>query len=332
MASYLGKLSPNDLERVVFPFQGSRRKEVIWGAGLGRDCGIVSLGRNLIAVTCDPITGTSGSLGFFAVQVVVNDLVCSGAEPFAILSSLVFPPGSSLKIIEETMRDIDSTCQKFNLTILGGHTEISSLVRKPLVHCVGLGKITQNDFPDVSKVTPGDAILITKGVGIEGTAILAWEKGTELERKFGKGLVERSRLFREKMSVVEEARIVLPFHPHCLHDVTEGGLLGALWEVCTGRGLGFEIEEEKIVVSPETRIITEYFGVDPLRLISSGTLLVFTPNPWEMVSVLEKNAIPAFVIGQVTDNPRKRIKRRDDTWIEIHECPQDELWRITTCS
>jgi|YNPNPStandDraft_1061719.scaffolds.fasta_scaffold34071_3 hydrogenase maturation factor len=324
----LGKLSPALLEEIIFPFRGATRPEALLGAGLGRDCGILRFGGNLVAVTCDPITGAPDFLGFFAVQVVVNDLVCSGAEPIAMLASLIFPPESSLKMVQKTMEEIDLACRKFNVALLGGHTEISQVVRKPLVHCVGLGRVSNHDFPDVTRVVPGDVILMTKGVGIEGTAILAWEKGVELERVFGKKMVEKARSFLEMMSVVEEARLSVSFHPHCLHDVTEGGLLGALWEVCAGQGLGFEIEEEKIFVFPETRAIASYFAIDPLCLISSGTLLVFASSTEGILSTLQEASIPVFEIGKVTENPRRVVRQRDGGIREIAECPQDELWRI----
>lgn len=324
----LGKLSPAILEKVVLPFRGSERNEVLYGAGLGRDCGVLRLGKDLVAVTCDPITGAPDFLGFFAVQVVVNDLVCSGAEPVAVLVSLVFPPESTLKMVEKTMQEIDMSCRKLNIAVLGGHTEISQVVRKPLVHCVGLGRIANDNFPDVTRVCPGDSILITKGVGIEGTAILAWEKGEELEGKLGKELVEKARSFLHMMNVVQEARIVTMFHPHCLHDVTEGGLLGALWEVCAGQNLGFEIEEEKVFVFPETRAIAQHFAIDPLCLISSGTLLVFAPFPGKIITALREASIPVFEVGKVTGEPRMVVRYGGGRVREIQSCPQDELWRI----
>ncbi len=325
---YLGKLPPPLLEKIVFPFQGTKRKEVLFGAGLGRDCGIVNFGEDLVAVTCDPITGAPGFLGIFAVQVVVNDLVCSGAEPVALLLSLIFPPHSSPEEIEGIMREVDTVCREFGIAVLGGHTEISPVVTKPLVHCAGLGRVRPGFVPDVTAVAPGDAILITKGVGIEGTAILAWERESELQEAFGARFAERAKGFLSMMSVFPEARVILPLKPHCLHDVTEGGLLGALWEVCSGRGLGFEIEEQRVFVFPETESIAHYFHIDPLRLISSGTLLVFTPSPREIMSTLEALSIPVFEIGVVTACRSMKIRRKDGRIEEVTTCPQDELWRV----
>ncbi|MEN3186970.1 MAG: AIR synthase family protein [Atribacterota bacterium] len=301
---------------------------MLYGAGLGRDCGVLRLGTDFLAVTCDPITGAPDFLGFFAVQVVVNDLVCSGAEPVAVLVSLVFPPESTLEMVEKTMREIDTFCREWKIVVLGGHTEISQVVRKPLVHCVGLGRIANDHFPDVSKVLPGDSILMTKGVGIEGTAILAWEKSEELQKKFGKELVERAQSFLNMMNVVEDARIANSFSPHCLHDVTEGGLLGALWEVCAGQNLGFEIEEEKVFIFPETRAIAQHFAIDPLCLISSGTLLIFTPFPEDIMKALREASIPVFEVGKVTREPRRIVRYKDGFIREIKSCPQDALWSV----
>lgn len=324
----LGKLSPELLETVVFPFRGSSRDEVLLGAGLGRDCGVMRLGKELLAVTCDPITGVSEFLGFFAVQVVMNDLVCSGAEPLAVLVSLLFPPETPLEVMRKTMQEIDLACRELDVAVLGGHTEVSRAVRKPLVHCVGLGRIADPDFPDVSRIVPGDVILMTKGAGIEGTAILAWERGEELIPKLGKDVVEKARAFLAMMSVVKEARAVIPCRPHCLHDVTEGGLIGALWEVCASRNLGFAVEEERVFVFPETAVLARHFGIDPLRLISSGTLLIFTSSPQEVIVSLQQFSVPVFEIGRVTEDSQKLVRRKNGDIVEVKECPQDELWKI----
>ena len=128
------------------------------------------------------------------------------------------------------------------------------------------------------------------------------------------------------VSVFQEGKIALSSSP-CLHDATEGGVLGAIWEVCAGRGLGFEIEEEKVLVYPETRILAQLLNLDPLKLISSGTLIIFTPQPLPLLPAL-REVVPAEVIGKVKGDPAKILIRQSGEREEIKECPQDELWRI----
>lgn len=323
----VGKISPSALERLVFPFQGKNREEVIWGAQLGRDCGVVQLGKELISLTCDPITGSSFHLGLLATQVVVNDLICSGAEPVALLITLIFPPGITENEIETIMREIDEAGKELGVSIIGGHTEISEAVNRSIIHCTGLGWIKDGYLPDVSKIEAGDYIVMTKGAGIEGTAILFSEKEKEWQNLLDEETINKGKEFWKMMSVFQEGKIALPFHPHALHDATEGGVLGAIWEACMSRGLGFEIEEGKIPVYPETRVLAQLLDLDPLKLISSGTLIIFTPQPLPLLQAL-REIVPAEVIGRVVKDPTKVLIRQNGEKEEIKECPQDELWRV----
>lgn len=323
----VGKISPSALERLVFPFQGKNREEVIWGAQLGRDCGVVQLGRELISLTCDPITGSSFHLGLLATQVVVNDLICSGAEPVALLVTLIFPPGITENEIETIMREIDEAGKELGVSIIGGHTEISEAVNRSIIHCTGLGWIKDGYLPDVSKIEAGDYIVMTKGAGIEGTAILFSEKEKEWQNLLDEETINKGKEFWKMMSVFQEGKIALPFHPHALHDATEGGVLGAIWEACMSRGLGFEIEEGKIPVYPETRVLAQLLDLDPLKLISSGTLIIFTPQPLPLLQAL-REIVPAEAIGRVVKDPTKVLIRQNGEKEEIKECPQDELWRV----
>lgn len=306
----VGKISPSALERLVFPFQGKNREEVIWGAQLGRDCGVVQLGRELISLTCDPITGSSFHLGLLATQVVVNDLICSGAEPVALLITLIFPPGITENEIETIMREIDEAGKELGVSIIGGHTEISEAVNRSIIHCTGLGWIKDGYLPDVSKIEAGDYIVMTKGAGIEGTAILFSEKEKEWQNLLDEETINKGKEFWKMMSVFQEGKIALPFHPHALHDATEGGVLGAIWEACMSRGLGFEIEEGKIPVYPETRVLAQLLDLDPLKLISSGTLIIFTPQPLPLLQAL-REIVPAEVIGRVVKDPTKVLIRQN---------------------
>jgi hydrogenase expression/formation protein HypE len=325
----LGKISPEKLLELVFPYQGKNRKEVIYNASLGRDCGVVDCDEDLIALTCDPITGTSTHIGSFAVHVVANDLICAGADPVGLLISIVLPTNSDENQIQSIMKDVDLTSKKIGIAVLGGHTEISDVVNHTLIHCFGIGRIKRNNIPDVEKVQPGDSIIITKGAGIEGTAILANLYYEQLSTQFGQSFVQKAQDFIALLSVVPEGKIALKHSPHCLHDATEGGLLGALWEVCAGQNLGFIVQELSVPLYPETKTICDFFQIDPLKLISSGTLIIFTPHPDPLLEDLQKESIPAFQIGTITDLKDKILVHANGENEIIESCPQDELWRIT---
>lgn len=323
----LGKLSPQELERLVFPFRGRERSEVVFGPSLGRDCGVLRLSHFYLSCTCDPVTGTTRGAGILAPHLVANDLIASGAEPVALLVSLLCPPEIEPSLVEAMMRELDETSKTIGFAILGGHTEVTDAVTRPVIHCTGIGSIEREPLPDVTRVVPGDAIVMTKGAGIEGTGILALEYAATLRGVLTEGELQNAQAFLQRVSVLPEGRIALRFSPHCLHDATEGGVLGAVWEVCRARGLGFFLEESRVLVLPETERIARYFGCDPLRLISSGTLLIFTPEPEPLLAALAAASIPASVIGWVKETGCF-LRRKDGTLEEITECPQDELWRL----
>ncbi|NLJ39050.1 MAG: hypothetical protein GX432_09860 [Candidatus Atribacteria bacterium] len=324
----MGKICPEKLLELVFPYQGKNRKEVIYNASLGRDCGVVDCDEDLIALTCDPITGTSTHIGSFAVHVVANDLICAGADPVGLLISIVLPHNSDESQIQLIMKDVDLTSKKIGIAVLGGHTEISEVVHRTLIHCFGIGRVKRDNIPDVEKVQPGDSIIITKGVGIEGTAILANLYHAQLSNQFGQSFVQKAQDFMTMLSIVPEGKIALKHAPHCLHDATEGGLLGALWEVCAGQNLGFIIQEQSIPLRPETKTICDFFQIDPLKLISSGTLIIFTPHPEPLLEAFQKASIPGYLIGKITDSSDKILDLNNGKNELIESCPQDELWRI----
>ena len=213
------------------------------------------------------------------------------------------------------------------VSIIGGHTEISEAVNRSIIHCTGLGWIKDGYLPDVSKIEAGDYIVMTKGAGIERHTILFSEKEKEWQNLLDEETINKGKEFWKMMSVFQEGKIALPFHPHALHDATEGGVLGAIWEACMSRGLGFEIEEGKIPVYPETRVLAQLLDLDPLKLISSGTLIIFTPQPLPLLQAL-REVVPAEVIGRVVKDPTKVLIRQNGEKEEIKECPQDELWRV----
>jgi hydrogenase maturation factor len=323
----LGKLDPGLLEKLVLEHRGAKRPEVVFAGSVGRDCGILRFGEVLLALSCDPITGTAQGIGTLAPHVVANDLICAGAEPVGVLLSLLFPPSATPQEVALVMEEIDQTCRKLGISILGGHTEITDALSRVIVHCAGVGRVLCDPPPDPTRIQPGDCILMTKGAGIEGTAILAREREEELRTAIPEELLRRAQSLIEQISVVEEGKVALRFPVHCLHDATEGGILGGVWEVVEAAGCGFYLEEEKVTVYPETEALAHHFHIDPLTLIGSGSLLIFTDHPEPILSALREKGIVSSCIGKVTVDSRC-IKRKSGKEEEIRECPQDALWKI----
>ncbi|HSV31163.1 MAG TPA: AIR synthase family protein [Atribacteraceae bacterium] len=328
MPATFGKLRPQELQRLI-DYRGAPREELIVGSHLGRDCGVLDFDGFLVSATCDPITGVTNRAGALAVHLVANDLAASGAEPVAILVSLIFPPPGNVAAIEQTMREIDKTAKTLAITVAGGHTEISDIVNRPLIQCTGLGRLMKSRYPDVTKLQPADEIVMTKTAGIEGTALLAENRARELSRSMRPEEIARARELFEHLSVLPEGRIAAEHDIHCLHDATEGGVVGAVWEVCAGQKLGFTLREDAVPIHPLTGRIGRAFDLDPLKLLSSGTLLIFTPASQPLIQDLHQAGIPAARIGTVESDPACcTIRRRNGTIEPVTTCPLDEFWRI----
>jgi hydrogenase maturation factor len=151
----------------------------------------------------------------------------------------------------------------------------------------------------------GDDIVITKKAGMEGTAILAYDREELLKKHFPADVIDRAKSYMNQISVIKEGRIAGEFGVHGMHDATEGGVLGAIWEASEAMGMGVEVETDKIPIAPETQVISGFFGIDPLRLISSGCMVVITPNGSQLVEIFKDNGIDAAVVGRVIDGNDK---------------------------
>jgi len=329
MSAKLGKIPPEKLNELLISHRGKKRCEVTHGPSLGRDCALLDFFSDLVVLTCDPVTGTDERAGSLAVHLTANDVVCAGGEPVGVLLTLLMPPQAPGRIIHEIMREADNTCRELGMAILGGHTEVTDAVTRPLVHCTGIGRASRRELPDIERVRPQDTIIMTKAAGIEGTAILAGMMAERLRPFLGEDGFARARNLWHSISVVPEGRIAMRYPVHCLHDATEGGVVGAVWEVCSARSLGFELREEAVKVLPETRAVCAHLEIDPLKLISSGTLILFTARPQEVRAALERANIAASIIGEVLSERERVLVRSDGRRESVERSPRDELWRVT---
>lgn len=326
-----GKLPPDALRRAVLTHGGRPRPEVLVGPAVGEDSAILDLGNDLCVVTMDPITGSSREIGWLAVHIACNDLAANGAEPLGVLLTLLLPEGSGEAEVEALMLEADRASREIGVQILGGHTEITPDLSKTIVCTAAIGTVPRQRLVTSAGARPGDELVMTKGAGIEGTAILAWDYGAVLVPSVGEEVVRSARAMSAEISVVPEARVAASYQPTAMHDVTEGGVLGALYELASASSVGLRIRRAAIPVRPATARICDFFSADPLRLISSGTLLVAVPrgNALSLVDNLAQQGISAGVIGAVVD-PQSglRLVEEDGQSVEIEPPESDELWRI----
>ena len=324
----IGKVSENVLKRTILKGIKNTREEVLIGAALGEDCAVLQLKEDEVYVTTtDPITGTATDIGRLAVNVAVNDLAAEGAEPIGLLCTALLPENykeSRLKNIREQYKE---ACASLGLQPLGGHTELTTAVNRPVLNITAVGKAKKGALTPTSNAKPGMDIIVTKWVGLEGTSILAKEKEAELLTRYPRPLIEEAKGFDAFLSVLPEARIAVNNGAVAMHDITEGGVFGALWELAQSAGVGIEVDLKKIPIRQETVEVCEFFDLNPYCLISSGAMLIVAENGYDCAKAIEEAGIPAVVIGKTTDNNDKAVLNEGEK--RFLEAPKpDELYKV----
>lgn len=324
----IGKLPENVLKRSVLRQIHTKREEVVLGAAVGEDCAAVQLADDEVFVlSTDPVTGTSEDIGGLAVQVTLNDLASAGAEPVGVMLSVLLPEGISEPQIKEMARQAEEACRAANVQIMGGHTEVTSAVTRPVITVTGVGKAKRGSLISTAGVKAGMDILLTKWVGLEGTAILAKEKEKELLTRFSSEFVSRAKEFDRLLSVLPEAKEAVRLGVSAMHDVTEGGVFGALWEMAESSGVGLMVDLKKIPIKQETVEICEFFDINPYALISSGAMLMAADHGARLAEGLNEAGIAAAVIGRATDgNDRVICNGEERRYLEPPK--SDELYKV----
>ncbi len=323
----IGKIPGDKLEKMVFRKLSSRRREVLLRPRIGEDCAAVDLGGDICVLSSDPITGTSSEVGRLAVHVTCNDIAANGAEPVALMLTVLVPVNTDESDLESLMEQANSAASQLGVEIVGGHTEVTSAVTRMTVVSTGLGRTIRSRLVTSSGAKAGDDIVLTKWAGLEGTVIMAHDRGEELKKEFGEEAVERAKSLMDHISVVKEGIIACRFGASAMHDVTEGGVLGALWEMAEASGKGFEVQKELIPVLEETEKFARYFGIDPLKLISSGCMLIAGSEGSRLVRLLSENGIQCALIGKFTED-QKRWLLSEGERIEVGQPGADELYKI----
>lgn len=324
----IGKLPEPVLIRSVLKQVKHRRPEVLVGPSVGQDCAALQVGpEEVLVMSTDPITGTVKDLGSHCIHITANDLAASGAEPLGVMLTILLPDTMEEPQLRRLMQEAEKTCEELNIEVLGGHTEITNVVRQPLISVTGVGKIPRRQLTTLRHIEPGQDVVVTKWIGLEATAILAKECEEELSARFPAGLVDVAKGFGKYLSVVKDARIAVDCGVTAMHDITEGGVFGALWEMASGAGVGLEVDMKKIPIRQETVEICEYFGLNPYQIMSSGSMMIVTDQGHELVRRLEAEGIHGTVIGRTTGGNDRILRNGED--IRYLDKPQpDELYKV----
>lgn len=323
----IGKVPENVLKRSVLKQIKTKRPEVILGAGVGEDCAAIALEPDEVMVlSTDPITGTTADTGRWAVMISANDIASSGAEVVGMLICAMLPPDITEPEIKAVMEQIESTCEELKIQVVGGHTEITDGVVRPILTVTGIGKVKRDKLLATKGAKPGQDIVITKWIGLEGTAILAKEREEMLLKRFPRHMIDEAKTYEEMLSVIPEAATAMKSNVSAMHDITEGGVFGALWEMAESAGVGLTVDLKELPVKQATVEICNFFDINPYELMSSGSMLIVTDNGHDLVRELEKAHIHGAVIGKITDSNDRIVVNGEET--RFLEPPKtDELYK-----
>lgn len=299
-----GKIPSEMLRELVFNNIKVKHEDVILGPEIGEDCTAIEFGDYACILSTDPITGAEKGIGALAVHISCNDVASSGVKPIALLITIMAPLSTTEDDIRTIMKDAGETAAQLNVEIAGGHTEITSAVNKVIVSTTAIGKILKHKIVKTSGAKVGDDVVMTKYAGLEGTAILAKDRELELKDKLTDEQLEKAKGLSSQISVVKEGVLAGELGVNSMHDVTEGGILGAAWEVAESSNTGVEIYLESIPVLHETKRICNVFNLDPYRLISSGSMIITCSNGSELVEQFNDAGIAAAVIGKIIEKER----------------------------
>ena len=329
----VGKL-PGTLLKKLLDKINIKDEQVILGPSIGEDVAVIRLGGKLLVAKTDPVTFATDLIGWYAVNVNANDIATMGVPPRWFLATVLLPEQCTGKEAEEIFDQILSACNSLGITLVGGHTEISYGFKRPVIVGCMLAEAEDRPLITTAGAKPGDDIVITKGIAIEGTALIAREAGQKLlSPVLDKGLLKRATnyLFSPGISVLKEALIASSTAKvNSMHDPTEGGLATGLREIAQAAQVGILVEETKIPVLAECRAICDKLALNHLGLLASGAMIITLPS-FETPGLLEalhEDKIEATLIGKVV-GPEEGIKIRSARGTqELPQFERDELARF----
>ena len=308
----LGKISENVLKRSVLKKIKTHREEVVSGAGIGKDCAILAFGEEETVLSVTPVTAPVTELSSYAIPMALNNIAVAGAHPVGVMLSILLPEETEETELRQIMEQAEEVCHAWNVEIMGGHTEVTSVVAKPVMTVTGVGRkeAARAGFPQGIKANQD--IVVSKWIGLEGTARLAKEHKEELCSKYPVRMIEEAAAYDKYLSVIPEAATAMKSGVCGMHDVSRGGIFGALWEMASGAGVGLEVDLKKLPIKQETVEICEFFELNPYELLSGGCLIMVTEDGNGLVSALAREEIPAVIVGRTTDSNDRILYNEDE--------------------
>lgn len=329
-----GKLPGPLLSNLIERYRTAPDASVIVAAGYGRDAAAIEIGGEMLIVKSDPITFAIESAAHYLVAVNANDIACMGGTPRWMTVVALLPENKTTRAhVEELFRDLKIACDGLGISVLGGHTEVTLGIDRPLLIGTMLGTVGPEGVLTPGQAIDGDDLYLTKWAGIEGTALLARERTEQLTSALGPVLVRAAaKLLRSPgISIVKDARALRSVPGlRAMHDPTEGGVATAIHEMADASKLGAEIIASAIPVLPETRAISDYYELDPFGMLSSGALLlaVAPEHRDEMQDAAASAGLPIAQIGRMTSPEQGITIIRDSGVTTLPRYDRDEITRV----
>ncbi|MDA4124327.1 MAG: AIR synthase-related protein [Thaumarchaeota archaeon] len=314
------------MRETVLKATGAASSMIVTPPNAGLDFAAIKMRQGYMIVSADPITGVASQIGRYAMNVSANDVATSGNRPQFAESVVLLAEQSDVAYVRRLAQEMDAAAKELGIAIVGGHTEVTPGLMRPIIVVTAFSFV--NRYVSSGDAREGDILLMTKTAGIEGTAAIA---GGDVASAAGisKAVARSAAKFVSQMSIVDEA--VAGFQTgavHAMHDCTEGGVLGAAFEMSLASGLGFRLEEQLVPVADVTRILCERLSLDPLKLIGSGSLLLAVERGSE--SRVKKALAPICKVTRVGEFTRRRrilvTRGGKEQW--MRSAPEDELWRV----
>jgi hydrogenase maturation factor len=338
--SKIGKFPPNVMEKIIYPRLGRKSPEILVGPGHGLDNAVVRLGRNQVfIVSADPLSAIP-QLGmkdsaWLSVHLLASDLSTCGFPPRFIVTNFSLPPHLKNEQFEEYWNAFHTECEKLGVAILGGHT--GRYVGADYTVIGGGVMMTlapENQYLAASMARPDDHIIMTKGVAVAATGILARVFPETVEKAYGLPFLRKAQGCFYKFSVVEDALTAALVGLRdegvtAMHDVTEGGLLGALYELSEASKVGLEVNINNVLVTKEQKLICDLFGLDPYVTLSEGTLII-TVKPkmvQKVLDALNAKGIRGKAIGKILNRKHGRWIRRNGKLESLKKPTLDPYWK-----
>lgn len=324
-----GKISENVLKRSVLKKIRTHRDEVISGAGVGTDCAVLTFGEGYdTVISTTPVTAPTEDISTYAIPMSLNNIAAAGAEPIGVMLAVVLPEKTEESELQTMMERAEEVCRLSNVEIIGGHTEVLPGITEPIMTVTGVGKRHGGAVDLLRGVKPGQDIVISKWIGIEGTIRLARGRRQELCARYPAAMIEEAVSYDRYLSVIPEAATAMKSGVCGMHDVSRGGIFGALWELAEEAGVGLEIDLKKIPVKQETIEICEFFELNPYELLSGGCLIMTADNGENLVMALRRKDIPSVIVGRTTDG-NDRVIYNEDEKRYLDRPKMDQIYNIS---